>query len=187
MLETLPLFNSRIIRTAASVVCLLIVYFTLIANCSAENAISVGYGFGIWNDSGTARVENKRSYDYATIAYLYEKPLSPKIAFVLEPYCNIINRPRDGVDVGFSMYLKAYLPEVAPDRRFYLTVGGGAAYTTIKFKEQGTYVLGVLQGGIGYRQGRFFVEDRFHHYSNGGLAKPNRSVNSNILKVGYYF
>ena len=69
----------------------------------------------------------------------------------------------------------------------YATVAAGGAYTSIKFPEQGTHAPFVLQGGVGYHHGRIFVETRFFHYSNGGLEKPNRSVNSNIVRIGYYF
>ncbi len=61
------------------------------------------------------------------------------------------------------------------------------AYTSIGFKEQGTHLLFILQGGVGYRYKSFFVEDRVRHYSNGGTARPNWSVNSNILSIGTNF
>ena len=34
---------------------------------------------------------------------------------------------------------------------------------------------------------RLFVEARFRHYSNAGLAHPNRSVDATVASVGYAF
>jgi hypothetical protein len=58
------------------------------------------------------------------------------------------------------------------------------AYTTIGFKEQGTRLLFILEGGVGYKFKNFYVEDRLCHYSNAGTARPNWSVNANILSLG---
>jgi hypothetical protein len=187
MIDFLPVLLRQLARIMLSAACLLILPFALVQNSSAEQAVSAGYGFGVWNGGGTGYVENKLPYDYATFSYLYEKPFIPQFAFVVEPFCNLINRPNDGVDIGFNVYFKAYLPEVRPQQRFYLAAGAGAAYTSIAFREQGTHGLFILQGALGYRHDRFFIEDRFHHYSNGNFARPNRSVNSNTIKVGYYF
>jgi hypothetical protein len=187
MIDFFPLFLRRLAAIMPAVACLLVLPLALIPTSSAEQAASAGYGFGVWNGGGTGHIENNLRYDYATFSYLYEKSFAPQVAFVVEPFCNLVNRPNNGLDIGFSVYLKAYLPEVRPQERFYLTAGAGAAYTSIAFREQGTHGLFVLQGALGYRHNRFFVEDRFHHYSNGNFARPNRSVNSNIIKVGYYF
>lgn len=173
--------------TVISAVCLLLSCFVFFNACPAENAISLGYGFGAWNGWGTGRIEQRAPYDYATLSYLYEKPLTSAIALVLEPFLGLVNRPVKGVDAGFDLYVKAYLAELSPHNRFYFTAGTGAAYTTVQFNEQGTHGLFILQGGIGYRSGRFFIENRFHHYSNGGLAVPNRSINSNLVIIGCYY
>jgi hypothetical protein len=141
----------------------------------------------MWNGSGTGRIEDKQSYNYATLSYLYEKPLTSKLAFVLEPFVSAVNRPDNGLDLGISLRLKAYVFELVKQSRLYVTGGAGAAYTTIHFKEQATHGLFILQGGTGIRVDPVFVEMLFHHYSNGGLARPNRSVNSSVVKVGYYF
>lgn len=169
-----------------SLICLLLTLLIPVTCHASENAISAGYGFGLWNRGGIGQA-GRETYNYATLSYLYEKPFTPRLALVMEPFCNIINKPKEGVDVGFVISLKTYLTGNKPQQGLYLSAGGGAAYTTVNFKEQGTHGLFVLHGAIGYRHGRFFVEDRFHHYSNGGLASPNRSVNSNIVKAGYYF
>jgi hypothetical protein len=182
-----PRLLRHMVRATVSTLCLLLLPFAFAPNSSAEQAVSVGYGFGIWSGGGTGHIEGKLPYDYATFSYLYERPFKPQVAFVVEPYCNLISGPTDGVDIGFNVYVKAYLPEIRPRRQFYLTAGTGAAYTSIAFRQQGTHGLFVLQGALGYRHDRFFIEDRIHHYSNGNLAHPNRSVNSNIVKVGYYF
>ena len=168
-------------------VCPLFLWFVFIEVCQAENGVSIGYGFGAWNGNGIGHIEQKKSYDYGTGSYFYEKPLTSALAFMIEPFVGSVSRPVAGADVGFSMYIKAYLPKLSPENRFYFTAGPRAAYTSVKFMEQGTHGLFVLQGGVGYRRGRLFIENRFHHYSNGGLATPNRSVNSNLVVIGCYF
>jgi hypothetical protein len=187
MIDFVLLLLRQLARNVLSAACLLILPFAFVPDSSAEQAVSAGYGFGVWNGGGTGYIENELPYDYATISYLYEKPFTRGVAFVVEPFCNLINTPNDGIDIGFSVYFKVYLPEIRPQQRIYLTAGAGAAYTSIAFREQGTHGLFILQGALGYRHNRFFIEDRFHHYSNGNFARPNRSVNSNIIKVGYYF
>lgn len=186
MINILRLFFRRPVLLAVFSVSLLVSYVIPLGCRAAEPAFSVGYGFGIWN-KGSIGEAGKLPYDYATISYLYEKNLSGRLAVVLEPFCNIINSPRSGIDTGLVVHLKTYFTELGPQKRFYFAAGAGTAYTTMKFKGQGTHCLFVLQGTIGYRHGSFFIEDRFHHYSNGGLAAPNRSVNSNMVKIGYYF
>ena len=68
-----------------------------------------------------------------------------------------------------------------------MTAGPGMAYTTVGFQEQGTHLLFILQGGVGYRYKNFFVEDMIRHYTNAGIATPDSSVNSNILSVGTFW
>lgn len=187
MIENHRVIPQPPIRVFIPAVCLIFSCFVFINVCPAENAVSLGYGFGAWNGCGTGRIEQKAPYDYATFSYLYEKPFASAIALVFEPFLNLVNRPDYGLDAGFNVYAKAYVPEFSPGSRLYFTAGTGMAYTTVQFKEQGTHGLFILQGGIGYRAGRFFIENRLHHYSNGGLAKPNRSVNSNLVMIGCYF
>lgn len=69
----------------------------------------------------------------------------------------------------------------------YVTLGGGAAYSSINFEEQGTHLLFIIQGGIGFKWKDFFIENRLKHYSSAHTASPNRSINSNIIMVGIYF
>lgn len=154
---------------------------------SAEHAVTVGYGFGFLNvHKRSLRIEGGRNYDFFQGSYLYERPSHyPKVAVVFEPFGAYINRPNDGVDVGLNSGLKWYPFEAG--KGFYVSPQVGIAYTTIKFKEQGTHLLFILQATFGYRYKNFFIEDRFKHYSNGATADPNRSVHSNIIVLGTYF
>lgn len=154
---------------------------------SAEHAIAAGYGFGFLNvHKRTLHIEGERKYDFFQASYLYERPCHyPKVALVLEPFAAYINRPNDGMDVGLNAGIKWY--PFGPGNGFYISPQTGLAYTTIKFKEQGTHLLFVLQATFGYRYKDFFIEDRFKHYSNGHTADPNRSVHANIVVVGMYF
>jgi hypothetical protein len=187
MISVHPCDKSTSLRVIVSAAVLMCSWFVLGGGCLAENAVSLGYGFGMWNGSGTGHIEGRRSYNYATFSYMHEKALTDKIAFVLEPFLNVVNKPDTGLDLGGNLHLKSYVAELSKRRRVYVIGGAGAAYTTIGFKEQGTHGLFNLQGGIGYRHDPVFVDIRFNHYSNGGLASPNRSVNSTVIKMGYYF
>jgi len=151
----------------------------------ADSGFSIGYGIAAFNrEKPFGDVEGDRPYDFIQATYIYEKPFSPKeLALLIEPFASYVVKPADGVDLGLDLGLK-YYPFNIDRRGFYLTAGPGMAYTSIGFKEQGTHLLFILQGGVGYRYKSLFIEDRFRHYSNGGTASPNWSVNSNILSVG---
>lgn len=124
--------------------------------------------------------------DFGQIAYGYEKTLSGKFNLLLEPYVAVVNRPASGVDLGFTVNGRYYFGRMN-HRGFFATGGGGDVYTTVKFKEQGIHDLFVLHGGLGYKWERLFVEAGFRHYSNAGLAHPNRSVDAAIVSVGCAF
>jgi hypothetical protein len=176
-----------------SVWCLLLSSLLLISLCpltkgyAAEQGLSVGYGFAALNErTGTGIVEGGKYYDFFQFAYLYEMPFWSTVSAVIEPFAASINRPESGFDGGFDVLGRWYPCNVGASRLF-VDLGAGIAYTTIKFEEQGTHLMGVLAGGIGLRYKQFFVEDRLRHYSNGGTASPNRSVDANIVSVGMYF
>lgn len=187
MIDGFSLLRRIPTRGTIPVVFLFSLHLIVASNCSAENAVSLGYGFGLWNGSGFGQLEEGQSYDFAVFSYLNEKPLFKCISVILEPFVKVVNRPVSGIDLGFSFSARSYLPDLSPGNRFYLTVGAGAVYTSLNFQEQETHGLFVLLGGIGYRRDRIFVETQFHHYSSGGLGKPNRSINSGLLRAGWYF
>jgi len=169
------------------------VIFLLFLSCfgltdaiGGESAFTLGYGFGVGNGSGLGRLENGRNYNFAQMSYIYEIPLMKRLILGLEPFVNIDNEPNSGLDIGGSFYFKSYLSREAI-AGFYLSAGAGAAYTSIRFPKQGTHTPFILLAGIGYRHDRMFIENRFFHYSNAGLAHPNRSVNAIIVRIGYYF
>jgi hypothetical protein len=153
-----------------------------------DHGPSLGYGFGFFNKGKpTGKVEGDRPYNFIQAVYVYEQPLSIKeLAFLAEPFSAYVNQPDTGFDLGLTLGLK-YYPLLRETGGLYLTAGPGMAYTTIGFKEQGTHLLFILQGGVGYKYKNFFVEDRFRHYSNGGTARPNWSVNANIFSIGGNF
>ena len=166
--------------------CILVLFMTPIAGLSAENGILAGYGFGLFNKDHSGTNLHGGNYDYIQVAYLHERQLGGRVNWVLEPFVSYINRPDEGLDGGLSLYVKAYLDRERA-QGFYATVGVGILYTSEGFREQGTHLLGCLQGGFGYRFGSWFIEDRFKHYSNGRTAHPNRSVHSNVVYFGIYF
>jgi hypothetical protein len=151
-----------------------------------EQALSIGYGFSLFsNGKDSGKIEDG-NYDFFQAAYLYEKPLSVRWMLLVEPFAAYINRPVEGVDVGLNLGLKVY-PFTQHRSGFFFTMGTGAAYTSVKFAEQGTHLLFILQGSVGYRYRNFFIEDRWRHYSNSNTASPNRSINANIVVLGMYF
>jgi hypothetical protein len=173
----------------ATIIGTFLVVFSLLGftdTFGGESAFTLGYGSGVGNGSGNGRIENGLRYNFAQLSYVYERPLIKRVILGLEPLANIDNKPNSGLDIGGTAYFKFYLSREAT-AGLYCTAGAGGAYTSVKFPEQGTHTPFILQGGLGYRQGRIFLEARFFHYSNGGLEKPNRSVNSNIAMIGYYF
>jgi hypothetical protein len=156
-----------------------------VSGWSADHGFSLGYGIAAFNkERSFGKLEGNRSYSFIQATYIYEKPFSAKeLAFLFEPFAAYVAKPTDGLDVGLDLGLK-YYPFRTDHGGFYMTAGPGMAYTTVGFKEQGTHLLFILQGGVGYRYKSFFIEDRVRHYSNGGTASPNWSVNSNILSLG---
>ena len=160
--------------------------FGLTDAIGSESALTVGYGFGIGNGSGVGRLENGRYYDFAQMSYVYERPLTKRFILGLEPFVNIDSKPNGGLDIGCTAQIKSYWHRGSPTG-LYLTAGAGGAYTTIKFPKQGSHTPFILLAGIGFRHDRIFIENRFFQYSNGGLVRPNRSVNANIVRIGYYF
>jgi hypothetical protein len=87
----------------------------------------------------------------------------------------------EGMDIGLDLFFRYY------PKKLFFSLGGGGTYTRIQFIEQTHHYLFILQGGMGYRWKNFFIEDRFRHYSNAGLASPNHSINGNILSIGILF
>ncbi len=154
-----------------------------------DQGVSVGYGLAAYNPGKhVGRIEGGREYDFFQVTYLLERPCRdhPPLAVFLEPFAASVNRPNPGVDAGFYTGLKyCFLNTVKSG--FFVTAGSGLAYTTTGFHEQGTHFNFTLEAGIGYRYGRYFIENRLRHYSNGNTASPNRSVNANVLSVGVYF
>jgi hypothetical protein len=168
-----------------SVVCVAIP----IAGPAFDQGISLGYGLAAFNNQKhLGRIEGGREYDFFQVNYLLERPFRDfrPLAVFVEPFAAYVNRPYDGVDMGFYTGLKYRFLNTGKSS-FFFTAGTGLAYTTTGFKEQGTHLNFTLEGGVGYRYERFFIENRFRHYSNGGTASPNWSVNANVLSVGVYF
>lgn len=167
------------------VMCILLALISSPAR-SAEHALSVGYGFALFSaDSGIGKIEEGH-YEFMQAAYAYEHPLSARWVVLVEPFMAYVSRPTNGVDVGFNLGLKVY-PFTEDRSGLFLSFGTGVAYTSIDFAEQGTHLLGILQGSIGYRYKNYFIENRWRHYSNGNTASPNRSINANIIVAGMYF
>jgi len=152
-----------------------------------DQGLLLGYGFAELNNHASGgEVEGGKKYDFFQAAYFLEFPRWERTSFVLEPFAAYVSRPESGIDGGFDLLFRWY-PFDRGRSGLFFDVGAGAAYTSIGFQEQGTHLLGILVGGIGWRYKAFFFEDRFRHYSNGHSAYPNRSVNANIICAGMHF
>ncbi len=152
-----------------------------------DNALVAGYGFGMFNLSpkyGKLRGDNGNYYFYQ-LAYAREKTLVKDFYLLMEPFVAYVNDPQGGLDAGMMLSLKYYFNKTR--NGLFATVGTGAAYTTILFEEQGSHLLFILQGGIGYRWNNYFIENRLRHYSNGGITTPNRAVNAIVVNIGMHF
>jgi hypothetical protein len=165
---------------------MLILLVVTTGSYAADNGLAVGYGFGFLNSGMRGIQIRDGNYDYLQIRYIREAPLFSHLNWVIEPYISYINRPKEGVDGGFSLLMKAYLDKEGK-HGFYGVGGAGVQYTSMGYSGQGTHLLGSLECGFGYRWDKLFIEDRFVHYSNGGTAEPNRSLNSNVIYFGLYF
>jgi hypothetical protein len=158
-----------------------------VASNAGEQALSAGYGLAALNVNVADRhIEGGRNYNFVHATYLYEIPFWKKASFGAEPFVADINQPETGVDVGFDLLLRWY-PFSEERSGLFINLGAGVACTSIAFPEQGTRLLGILVGGVGYRYKDFFVDTRFRHYSNGNTASPNRSVNALVVSIGKYF
>jgi len=150
------------------------------------HGFSFGYGFGFLSTGKTIGQIEEGHYDFVQFTYQYENPLSEVLGLVIEPFASYTIDPKEGVDAGITLSLK-YNFHKKNQNGFFLNLGGGGAYTSINFKEQGTHFLFILHTGLGYKWNNFFIENRFKHYSNADTASPNRSINSNIVMVGMNF
>ena len=130
-------------------------------------------GFAAWNQGRpTGKIEGGKRYDFEQATYLYERPiLWTGLALTVEPFASYVSNPNAGADFGVGLGF-SITPFETHKEGFYLMGGSGMAYSTIGFHEQGTHLFFIGQGGIGYRSGRFFIENRFRHFSNGGTASP---------------
>jgi hypothetical protein len=171
--------------------CAVLLFFIVALVPPAASAVNegmmVGFGTAMFNPKhAEGRLEGGK-YNFVQIAYAKEFPLYKKsLNAYVEPSLTYVSRPNDGVEGGIGAGIR-YFFGGQEYRGFYATAGTGLSYTSIKFKEQGNHGLFILAAGLGYRWKSFFLEDRFRHYSNAGLTRPNRSIHANILYLGMNF
>lgn len=168
-------------------VMVLFLCLTPISAFAQNNGVSIGFGFSFLTpDQDIGDVEENRSYNFEQLAYFHQWPLFWNAYLVVEPFLAYVNRPESGLEFGLSLLLRYYI-NTSERNRLFISAGTGGAHSTVQFEEQGTKTFFILAGGIGYQWGNFFIEDRFRHYSNSHLATPNKSVNTNIIMVGFFF
>ncbi|HVN95541.1 MAG TPA: acyloxyacyl hydrolase [Syntrophorhabdaceae bacterium] len=165
--------------------CLMVFLSAPLNILAQQDGLSIGYGFGTFNNDMRGVQIRDGNYDYGQMTFFHERRLFKRVNWTIEPFVSYINRPTEGVDGGVSIFAKAYVDE-KKKHGLFATAGGGSLYTSMGYSGQGTHLWFILQGGLGYRWDKYFVEGRFKHYSNGDTATPNRSLNSSILFVGMY-
>ncbi|MCX8023213.1 MAG: acyloxyacyl hydrolase [Syntrophorhabdaceae bacterium] len=150
-----------------------------------ENSLSAGYGFGIFNYGLTNKIKGGH-YEFYQVTLRHERPLYRGFYLLIDPYVSYIRNPVEGLDIAFGLSGRYYFNQEKKNS-FFLDLGVGALYSTLQYKEQSNHEFFLIQGGIGYRWDRFFIENRLRHYSNGYTATKNWAIHSNIISVGFYF
>jgi len=166
-------------------------FFLLVSFLPASaqnNGISIGYGFSfLTRNEDKGEVQQDRNYNFEHLTYFHQWPLFRNGYVVLEPFLAYVNRPESGREFGASLLFR-YDLKTSDQTSLFFHLGGGGAHSTVDFEEQqGNHNFFILAGGIGFKWGNYFIENRFRHYSNGGLSIPNGSVNANIIMIGLYF
>lgn len=159
---------------------IVIALFPVAAFAQDRGSLALGYGFAVLSEPGTIGRVEEGHYDFVQFSCLFERPLTEKLGFLIEPFAAYVNRPSTGVDAGILLSARYHL-RGRHRNGLFLTLGGGSAYTTVGFKEQGTHWVLILQAGIGFKWEEFFIENRLRHYSNGGYRSTEQ-----IHKLHYY-
>ena len=161
---------------------------TLASPAFAEQNLSVGYGFGLFNQihGSSNKVEGDNYYTLLQVLYGYEVPMTSWFSLLAEPYAAYVFQPSGGVELGLHLSGKVY-PYSSGASRLYFLLGTGGMYTSVDFEEQPGHYLFILHAAVGFQYKNFFLEDRFRHLSNGGTRSPNHSVHVNIVSIGMVF
>lgn len=171
---------------------LLVCFFLLLpaTSLAQNNGFSVGYGLGFLSPHYTfGEIQGEsdgRSYNFLQLYLFRDVHLYKNLFLTIEPSLAYILRPKAAVEPGVNLLFKIYFSR-KEGNSFFLSGGGGGVYSTLGYREQGTQFMFVLQGAVGYKWGNFFIENRFRHYSNAHLATPNRSINADIISIGFLF
>ena len=114
------------------------------------------------------------------------------LEFVTEGFLSYARQDsKDRYGVGITPLL-AYNFEALGKAIFFLELGAGILYTNLDPEEFGSNFNFTPQGGIGFRyemaHSRFLkLSYRFHHISNAGIDKDNRSIDSHFFLIGISF
>jgi hypothetical protein len=160
-----------------------------------QHGISLGYGFAPKN------TENYRIDGMFLDAKLHKfKPLDRTLFLILDGswgHWRAATKEYSDLDaLALSGTLRAYFTKPAQQRfKPYLLLSVGPAYLSKEQfgkARQGSHIVCQTTFGAGSEvlvdSREFEVNLRFVHYCNGGLAKPNESVNIvYVLSVGYLF
>ena len=107
--------------------------------------------------------------------------------FLLELPVHLLRSPDEPPMIGLS-FQACWTLVSRPDLQPYFFVGGGPVYTEADIPGTSSKIKGSYGAGVGVKlnsdQGKFLLEYRYHHLSNGGIEEPNDPLNSSKLFVG---
>ena len=153
------------------------------------SGVAAGYGLGNMNPhEHFGKIRRNRGYEFFYLSYFHGFQLIPDLYLVLEPFTAVSYRSRVGVDLGLGLLLRYNLwNSQSAKNSFFVNLGTGGVLTTVSFTDQPNHALFILQGGVGFKWDKYFIELRHRHYSNAGTARPNKGVETEVLTVGFHF
>jgi hypothetical protein len=156
---------------------------------SQTNGLAIGYGLGNLNPhEDFGKIPHDLSHEFLYLSYFHGFRLSQNGQFVLEPFISYVYRTLSGFELGVNLlYQYHFWKWNASQNSLFFNIGTGGVYTSVDYTDQGSDLLFILQAGLGLKMGKYFIESRHRHYSNGGTARPNVGIETEFLSVGFYY
>ncbi len=145
-------------------------------------------GFATLHSRKTDREGDK----FAAVSAEYEMPLTSHVAFGLRGYPLFVYEPHRTSDdtiygVAGGVTTRYYFKENT-HKGWFAEGGGSLLWHSRHFRENGSRVNFMLEGGLGYQFERdWHATFKFSHISNAGMHHDNAGVNALGFGVGYAF
>ncbi len=180
--------------------CIAVVTISNAAAAEPANSWSILFGAGSSKDGWANTYQQVQTLD---VIIRHQRPQSKtrgkgrwlnRKSVLVELPLSWIYTPDNAAMAGITFNVAWHLL-ANPNKQPYFFIGGGPAYTQAVIPGtssnlKGTYQLGAgleFRSGEGSSSKRKFIELRYHHISNGGIEKPNDSINSAKLLFGFSF